>query len=148
MLKLNLQYFGHLIDVKSWLIGKDPDAGKDWRQEEKGTTKNKMVGWHHQLNGHEFEQALGDGERQRSLACCSSKVPDMTEWPNNNKLQDSVILPYVTQHFTRTLELEETFCVFNSLKYRLKLGLICLFLNVQDTEKIRVLALKVQIRKR
>ena len=46
-------------DEKSWFIGKDPDAGKDWRQEEKGTIEDKMVGWHHQLNGHEFEQALG-----------------------------------------------------------------------------------------
>ena len=57
-------------DVKSWLTGKDPDVGKDWRQEKKGTTENEMVGWHHQLNGHEFEQALGD-EGQGSLACCS-----------------------------------------------------------------------------
>ena len=48
-------------DVKSRLIGKDPDAGKDWRQEEKGTTEDEMVGWHHWLNGLEFEQALGDG---------------------------------------------------------------------------------------
>ena len=58
-------------DVKSWLIGKDLDAGKGWRWEEKGTTEDEMVGWHHQLNGHEFEQALGDGEGQGSLACCS-----------------------------------------------------------------------------
>ena len=48
-------------DAKSWLIRKDPDAGKDWRQEEKGMTEDEMVGWHHWLNGHEFEQALGDG---------------------------------------------------------------------------------------
>ena len=68
MLKLKLQYFSHL---KSWLIGKDPDAGKDWRQEEKGTTEDKMVGWHHWLNGHEFEQAPGGGEGQGSLVCCS-----------------------------------------------------------------------------
>ena len=53
MLKLKLQYFGHF--VKSWLIWKDPDAGKDWRQEEKGTTEDEMVGWHHGFNGHEFE---------------------------------------------------------------------------------------------
>ena len=53
----------------SRLIGKDPDAGKDWRQ--KGTTEDKMVGWHHWLNGHEFEQAWGDGEGQGSLVCCS-----------------------------------------------------------------------------
>ena len=57
-------------DGKSWLIGKDPDSGKDWR-EEKGTTKNEMVGWYHQLDGHEFEQALDVGDAQGSLACCS-----------------------------------------------------------------------------
>ena len=67
-------------DVKSWLIGKDPDAGKDWRQE-KGTTEDEMVEWRHQLNGQEFEQALGDGEGQGSLVCYSSwgfKELDMT----------------------------------------------------------------------
>ena len=51
-------------DVKNWLIGKDPDAGKDWGQEEKGMTEDEMVGWHHWLNGHEFEWTLGDGEGQ------------------------------------------------------------------------------------
>ena len=55
--------------MKSLLTGKDPDAGKDQRQEEKGTTEGDMVGWHHQLNGQEFEQTLGDGEGQGSLAC-------------------------------------------------------------------------------
>ena len=60
-----------LSDVKSWLIGKGPDAGENGRQEGKGTTEDKMVGWHHQLTGHEFEQALGDGEGQGSLACCT-----------------------------------------------------------------------------
>ena len=72
-------------DAKSWLIWKDPDAGKDWRREEKGTTEDEMVGWHHQLNGHEFEQTLGDSEGQGSLACCSPwgrKESDMTEWLN------------------------------------------------------------------
>ena len=54
MLKVKLKYFGH-PDAKNWLIGKDPDAGKDWRWEEKGTTEDVMVGWHHHLNGHEFE---------------------------------------------------------------------------------------------
>ena len=58
-------------DVKNWLIGKDPDAGKDWGQEEKWTTEDEMVGWHHRLDGHEFEQTLGDCEGQGSLACCS-----------------------------------------------------------------------------
>ena len=56
-------------DAKSKLTGKDPEAGKDWRQKEKGTTENEMVGWHHWLNGHEFEQILGDSGGQRSLAC-------------------------------------------------------------------------------
>ena len=60
-------------DVKNWLIGKDPDAGKDWRQEEKGTTEDEMVGWHHWLNGHESEQALRVGDGQRSLVCYSPR---------------------------------------------------------------------------
>ena len=75
-------------DAKSQLIGKDPDAGKDWRQEEKGTTEDETVGWHHQLNGHEFEQAPGDGEGQGSLVCCSPwgrKESQLTEWLNKNK---------------------------------------------------------------
>ena len=72
---------------KNWLIGKDPDAGKDWRQEEKGMTEDEMVGWHHQLDGCEFEQAPGVGDGQGSLACCSPwghKESDTTErlnWP-------------------------------------------------------------------
>ena len=69
-------------DVKSWLIRKYLDAGKDCRQEEKGTTELEMVEWHHQLNGHEFEQAPGNGKGQGSPACCSPwgrKEPDITE---------------------------------------------------------------------
>ena len=54
-----------------WLIGKDPDAGEDWGQEEKEVTENEMVGWHHQISEHEFEQTPGDSEGQESLACCS-----------------------------------------------------------------------------
>ena len=80
MLKLKLQDFDYLM--KSWLIWKDPDSGKDWRQEEKGTTEDEMVVWHHWLNGHEFEQALGVGNGQGSLACYSPwgwKELDMTE---------------------------------------------------------------------
>ena len=83
---LKLHYFGHLM----WRadIRKDLDAGKDWRQEEKGMTKDEMIGWHHQLNGHEFEQALGD-EGQGSLECRSPwgrKELDVTERLNNNHL--------------------------------------------------------------
>ena len=69
-------------DVKNWLNGKDSDAGKDWRQEEKGTTEDEMVGWRHWLNGHEFEQAPWVGDGQGSLAHCSPwghKESDMTE---------------------------------------------------------------------
>ena len=70
-------------DAKNWLIEKDPDARKVWKQEEKGTTEDKMVGWHHQLDGHEFEEAPGVGDEQGSLACCSSwghKESDTTNW--------------------------------------------------------------------
>jgi len=71
-------------DGENWLIGKDPDAGKDWRQEEKEMTKDKMVGWHHWLDGHEFEKALGDSDGEGSLACSSwgRKDLDMTEQLN------------------------------------------------------------------
>ena len=72
-------------DIKNLLIRKDPDAGKVWRQEEKGTTEDEMDGWHHRLNGHEFEQAPGAGDGQGSLACCSPwgcKESDTTEQLN------------------------------------------------------------------
>ena len=60
------------FDTKSWLTGKDPDAGKDWRKEQKGMTEDEMVGWYHRLDGHEFEQALADSEGQKSQKCCRS----------------------------------------------------------------------------
>ena len=76
-------------DGKNWLIGKDPDAGKDWGQKEKGITEDEIAGWHHWLNKHEFEQTLGDGERQESPLCCSPwgcNELDMTEWLNWTEL--------------------------------------------------------------
>ena len=76
-------------DLKNWLLRKDPDGGKDWRQDEKGTTEDEMVGWHHQLDGHEFEQALGVGVGQGNLACCSPwghKESDTTELLNCTEL--------------------------------------------------------------
>ena len=79
MLKLKLQYFGHLVK-RANSLEKDPDAREDCEQE-KGVMEDEMVGWHHSLNGHEFEQAPGDGEGQGSLACCSPcgcKEFDMT----------------------------------------------------------------------
>ena len=72
MLKLKLQYFGHLM--QSWLFWKDPDAGKDWGQEDKGKTEDEMVGWHHQLNGHEFGWTPGVGDGQGGLACWVHEV--------------------------------------------------------------------------
>ena len=72
-------------DAKSWLTGKDPDAGTDWGQEEKGTTEDEMAGWHHQLDGHGFGWTPGVGNGQGGLACCDSwgrKESDMTEWLN------------------------------------------------------------------
>ena len=79
-------------DVKSWLTGKDPNAGKDWGQEEKQTTENEMVGWHHRLNGHEFGWTPGVGDGQGGLACCSTrgrKESDMTERLNWTELTKS-----------------------------------------------------------
>ena len=99
-------------DAKNWLTGKDPDAGKDWRQEEKG---DEMVGWHHWLNGHEFEQTPGVGEGQGSLACCSPrghKEFDMTEWLNwtesssQLRLWDSILFSrvYYILEYSRILD--------------------------------------------
>ena len=77
--------------AKSWLIGKDFDAGRDWGQEEKGTTKDEMAGWHHQLNGREFEWTPGVGDGQGGLACCNSwgrKESDTTERLNWTELTE------------------------------------------------------------
>ena len=77
-------------DVKNWLLGKDPDAGKYWSKEEKGMTEDEMVGCHHWLDGHEFKQAPGVGDKQGSLACCSPwgrKESNTTEWLNWTELK-------------------------------------------------------------
>ena len=82
-------------EVKSWLIGKDPDAGKHRRQEEKEMTEDEMVGWHPWLNGREFEQALGDGEGQGRLACCSPwSRKELDNWATKQQL--IIILIYST----------------------------------------------------
>ena len=89
MLKLKLQYFGHLM----WTVDsleKDSDAGRDCGQEEKGTTEDEMAGWHHRLDGHESEWTPGVGDGQGGLACCDSwgrKESDTTEWLNWTKLR-------------------------------------------------------------
>ena len=79
-------------DVKNWLTWKDPDAGKDWRREEKGMTEDEMVGWHHWFNGHEFEKTPGVGGSQGGLVCCSPwghKESDMTEQLNWTELNST-----------------------------------------------------------
>jgi len=87
-------------DAKSWLIGKDPDAGKDWRWEEKGMTEDEMVGWHHWLSGHEFGWISGVGDGQGGLVCCSPwghKKSDTTEQLNWTKLMKKMWVWYLSQ---------------------------------------------------
>ena len=93
-------------DMKSWLVWKDPDAGKDWGQEGKGTTEDEMVGWHHRLNGHEFGWIPGVGDRQGGLACCSlwdRKESDMTERLNWRYLKYTVwwLDIWIHRHYER-----------------------------------------------
>ena len=86
-------------DAKNWLLRKDPDSSKDRRQEEKGTTEDEMAGWHHRLDGHEFEQAPGAGDGQGSLACCSPwghKELDTTEWLNKVSEVDTQLIRCTT----------------------------------------------------
>ena len=88
--------------MKSWLTGKDPDAGKDWRQEEKGMTEDEMFGWYHWLDGHEFEQALGVGDGQGGLACCGPwgrKELDTTEqlnWTDSTAIKKAFGVSFLT----------------------------------------------------
>ena len=124
-------------DAKSWLLGKEPDAGKDWRQEEKGTTEDEMVGWHHQLNGHQFEQALGDGEGQGSLACSSprgQKKLNMTEWLNNNDMVFPVLMSRcenwsIKKAESQRIDAFELWCWRATGRQRTGYGLRILFLS-------------------
>ena len=92
-------------NVKSWLIGKDSDAGRDWGQEEKGTTEDEMAGWHHRLDGCEFEWTPGVGDGQGGLACCGSwgrKESDTTEWLNWTELNWCTQCRSTSIHKTKT----------------------------------------------
>ena len=107
-------------DVKSWLTRKDPDAGKDWSQEEKGMTKDEMFAWHHQLDGHEVEQAPGDGEGQGSLACFSpwghKELDTLSNWTTwewekiiANKATDKGYIPkYISSSYSSISEKQTT----------------------------------------
>ena len=102
MLKLKLPILWPL-DVKNWLLGKDPDAGKDWRQEEKGMTEDKMVGWHHWLNGHEFEQAPGVGDGQGSLAAVHGVIKSYTQLSDWTELNSKAGLDSITDSMDMNL---------------------------------------------
>ena len=99
--------------AKSWLLGKDPDTGRVWRQEEKGMTEDEMVGWHHRLDGHEFVQAPRDGEGQGVLACCSPwghKESGTTE-PLNNKNVKTVVSSLI-------IEKTKCLCILYAMKLK------------------------------
>ena len=100
--------------VKSWLIGKDPDAGRDWGQEEKGTAEDEMAGWHHRLDGHEFGLTPGVGDGQGGLACCNSwrgKESDTTE-----RLNWTTIFTKSQQCFRYSSNLKKCLLTFLTLK--------------------------------
>ena len=86
-------------DSKNWLIGKDPDAGKEWRQEEKETTMDEMVGWHHRLDGHELEQTPGDGEGQGMLQSMGSKRV-RHDWVTEQQQQQKINIWSTTSVFS------------------------------------------------
>ena len=98
-------------DAKSWLIWKDPDAGKDWRQEEKGVTEDEMVVWHHRLNGQELGYTLGVGDGQGGLACCSSWVTK-----SRTRLSDWTELNHLGKGLSVSCESESRSVVSNSLQ--------------------------------
>ena len=98
-------------DAKSWLIGKDPDARKDWGQAEKGTTEDEMAGWHHRLDGLGFGCTLGVGDGQEGLACCGSwdcKESDTTEWLNRTELKTRGLERRI--RFQHRFFFQSTFC--------------------------------------
>ena len=128
------------LDAKIWLTGKDPDAGKDWRRE-KGTTEDEMVGWCYRLNGQEFDQTLGVGDRQGSLACCSPwdhKESDTTKWLNWTEL---------TREGVRILEVTAAFA-WQSNKATLSfssLTLVSVFLFGISVQRAKILAILLTI---
>ena len=125
-------------DVKNWLIWKEPDARKDWSQEEKGTTEDEIVGWHHWLNGHEFEQAWGVGDGQGGLSCCSPwghKELDMIEllnWTESFANFVYIFKKLVLNILIISINFKPLFHFFSSalilvFSFLLSLGLVCSF---------------------
>ena len=139
-----------LPDAKNWLIWKDPDAGKDWRQEEKGMTEDEMVGWHHQLDGHEFEQAPGVDDRQESLKRCSPwgrKVSDMTEWLNWTELNlpesVSLELQFLRPQIKLFVLLDTNYC---STIHKLHIPVICIYIKNITLGAFRGAGKKLEVR--
>ena len=96
--------------ANSWLIGKDPDAGRDWGQEEKGTTEDEMAGWHHRLDAHEFGWTPGVGDGQGSLACCNSwghKESDTTERLNWTELLYNIVVVFAVHSHDAAMGVHE-----------------------------------------
>ena len=126
------------LDAMNWLIGKDPDAGKDWRQE-KGMTEDEMIGWHHWLNGHELEQVLGIGDGQGSLACYSTWgrrvrhnwVTELTDLRGKTNYANSAcggvgVYVFVVGGGGNNILIPNFFCVWVSLFSRASETKICL----------------------
>ena len=104
-------------DSKNWVIGKDPDSGKDWGQEEKGMTEDEMVGWHHRPNGHGFGWTMGVGDGQGGLVCCSlwcCRESDTTEWLNWTELKNVNICSAFLQAGVR--DMDQTICKMDRRK--------------------------------
>ena len=128
-------------DGKNWLIGKDSDAGKDWRQEEKGMTEDEMVGWYHRLNGHGFGWTPGVGEGQGSLVCCSPwshKELDTTEWLK--WLTERIFWYFILNSEDFRLDLKSSLLEFNCFT------MLCWFLQYNKVNQLSVQSLsRVQL---
>ena len=127
-------------DAKCWLIWKDPDAGKDWRHEEKVTTEDEMVGWHHRLNGHEFEQAPWDSEGQGSLAHCSpqgtksqTRLSDWTELNWSNQWITKEIKEYLQTNENESMKIQN---LWDAAKTSSKRKVCSKAILPQETRKI------------
>ena len=117
MLKLKLQYFGHLMRRADYSLEKNPDLGKDWRQE-KVITEDEMVGWHHRLNGHKFDQAPGVGDGQGSLACFTGSQRVRHNWANELNWEKNEA--YFHHFFSRCTWMLETYSLETLLRLHKK----------------------------
>ena len=130
--------------IKSWLIGKDADAGRDWGQEEKGTAEDEMAGWHHWLDGHDFEWTPGVGDGQGDLACCSSwgcKESDMTERLNWTELNWMYFSPLHCFLFDEPTNSKNSIDVGYSIKFGISSINILWCNNIQFSEFLHFISI-------